>query len=197
MRISNEIKSGLVIIAAILVGVYYFTKTANFQTQTYNIKTYFKYAGNLEADAVVKLAGIEAGRVKNINFVYTPETMVECVMVLNSGIKIRKDSIAYIGTAGFVGDAFIGITRGTNEEFLKDGDTVTSEEPIEMRELMKKADDIASNLDKILVDVKSIVVDNREGVNSIVSNLEFTTQNFKEFSEDVKKHPWKLLFKGE
>ncbi|MEA3489977.1 MAG: MlaD family protein [Candidatus Omnitrophota bacterium] len=197
MRISNEIKAGLVVALAILIGFLFFVKTVTFRTGTYNIKTFFMYAGNLKTDAIVKLSGVEVGRLKKMNFVYKPGTKVECLLELNRNARVRSDSIAYIDTAGFVGDAFIGITPGVTEEFVKPGSVITSEDPVQMRLLMKKADDIADNLDKILVDVKTMVSDNKENVNNIVGNLEATTENFKEFSEDVKKHPWKLLFKGD
>jgi len=69
---------------------------------------------------------------------------------------------------------------------------------------MKKADKIADSLDKTLLEVKSlaanvngVVEENKPGIKQIITNLEDTTQNFKEFSADVKKNPWKLLFKGE
>lgn len=197
MRIANEIKAGFVIIIALAVAVLFFLKTANFRTESYEIKTYFNYAGNLKPDAVVKLSGIEVGRVTNIGFVYSPDTKVECLLELDGNAKVRKDSIAYIGTAGFVGDAYVGITSGKDEEFVEAGSVITSEDPVEMRVIMQKAENIANNLDKILIDVRSIVSDNKGHVDDIVKNLEVTTENFKEFSEDVKKNPWKLLFKGE
>lgn len=197
MRFSNEIKAGLVVIMAVALGSLFFLKTANYSVKTYQVKTLFRYAGDLKTDAIVKLSGIEVGRVKAINFIYDPKTMVECVMEINADAKIRKDAIAYIGTAGFVGDAFVGLTPGDSPEFLAAGGLLPSEDPIQMRELMKKADDIATNLDGVLKDVRSIVSDNRKSIDGIVVNLEATSQNFKEFSDDIKKHPWKLLFKGE
>lgn len=197
MRFTNEIKAGIVVFVAIGIGVFFFGKTANFKAKTYSIKTYFTYAGDLKTDAIVKLSGIEAGRVKEIHFLYDPKTMVECVIELDVSAKVRKDSIAYIGTAGFVGDAFVGITPGGSAEFVQPGETLASEDPIQMRLLMKKADQIANNLDSILAQVKEIVTDNKDNLNDIILNFEATSQNFKEFSDDVKKHPWKLLFKGE
>jgi len=197
MRLSNEIKAGLVVIVAVAIGVMFFAKTAAFKSKTYDIKTYFRYAGDLKPDAVVKLSGIEVGRLKSLKFTYDPETKVECLMEINAKAKVRADSIAYIGTAGFVGDAYIGITPGVSKDFAANKSAIDSEDPVQMRLLMKKADAIADNLDKILVDVKGIVSDNKENVNEIVDNLTATTENFKEFSEDVKKNPWKLLFKGE
>ena len=195
MRFSNEIKAGLVVVIGIAIIFFFFGKTATHMTKTYDLKTFFGYAGNLKADAIVKLAGIEVGRVKKINFIYDPETLVECLLEINTDAKVRKDSLAYIATAGFVGDAYVGITAGEQDEFLVPGTTVGSEDPIEMRLLMKKAEDIANNLDNILAQIRGVVADNRQNLDNIVINLEQTTENFKEFSSDVQKHPWKLLFK--
>ena len=193
--ITKEIKAGAVIVAAILFALLFFLKTTTVYTSTYELKTYFRFAGDIKDDAIVKLSGIEVGRVKDIKLVYDPETMVECVLEVDKGAKLRKDSIAYISTTGLVGDAFVGLTPGVSDEFIKHGATVASEDPIQMRLLMKKAENIADNLDKTLVAVKSIVVDNKQGFDNIVTNLEGTTKNFEEFSADLKKNPWKLLFK--
>ncbi len=197
MRMANEMKAGVVIVAAIAIAVLFFLKTASFDTSTYELKTYFGYAGDLKPDAIVKLSGINAGRVTKINFIYGEETKVECIMELTEKAKIRKDAIAYIGTAGFVGDAFIGLTPGESEEFLKHGAVVVSEDPVQMRLLMKKADEIADSLNGIMTDVKGLVSENKDNIDNIVKNIEGTAQNFEEFSADIKKHPWKLLFKGE
>jgi phospholipid/cholesterol/gamma-HCH transport system substrate-binding protein len=187
-------------------------KTTTFQAQPYELKTYFTYAGDLKKDAVVKLSGMQAGRLVSMKHVYdNDKTEVECVLSIDDTAKVRKDSVAYIGTAGFVGDAYIGITVGSQPEFLKPGETIASEEPIQMRELFKKADAIASTLDGTLKEFKTlavnlnglvgnvngVVTDNRGGIERTIKNLEGISVNFKEFSEDVKKHPWKLLFKGE
>lgn len=118
------------------------------------------------------------------------------VLSLDKKAKVREDSIAFIGTTGFIGDAFVGITPGVSNNFLTDNSTLMSEDPIEMRRLMKRADEIAKKLDLVLGDMKTIVADNKEKVTNIVSNLEETAVNFKEFSEDIKQHPWKLLAKG-
>ena len=32
-------------------------------------------------------------------------------------------------------------------------------------------------------------------IDNIANNLEQTSMNFKEFSEDIKRNPWKLLMK--
>jgi phospholipid/cholesterol/gamma-HCH transport system substrate-binding protein len=196
-RVTNEIKAGILIMIAIAVCVFFFIRTSTFKTGTYDLKAYFGYAGGLSKDAAVKLSGIEVGRLKELKIVYLPETTVECLFEVDENAKIRTDSIAYIATSGFMGDAHIGITPGTSEEFIRPGGKVPSEDPMQMRLFMKKAEQIADNLDKTLAAVKDVVVDNKQSMANIIVNLEGTTENFKEFSADIKKNPWKLLFRSE
>jgi phospholipid/cholesterol/gamma-HCH transport system substrate-binding protein len=196
MKISNEIKAGTVVVVAIAITLFFFAKTATFQHKKYQLKTYFVYAGDLKNDALVKLSGVEVGRLKAMKFKYDEQgTRVECLLELTAAAKIRSDSLAYIAASGFVGDAYIGLTPGQAKDFVKAGTVIASEDPVQMRLLMKKADEIANNLDSILADIRSVVSDNKQNLNNIVLNLEATTENFKEFSEDVKSSPWKLLFK--
>ena len=204
MKISNELKTGAVVVAAILVGIVFWVKTTDFTGKPYKVKTYFNYAEGIKIDSIIKLSGIEVGRVEKISFQYVPETKVELVLALNKKAKIHEDSIAFISTSGMIGDAYIGLTPGSVEkQFVKDGGILMSEDPVEMRRLMKKADAIAENLDKTLIEVKhlaenvgGVVKDNRARIDNIAVNLEATAVNFKEFSEDIKRPPWKLLVKG-
>jgi phospholipid/cholesterol/gamma-HCH transport system substrate-binding protein len=198
------LKVGAVVAAAIAVAAAFWFRTTDFSGGSYRLRTSFAYAEGIKADSIVKLAGVEVGRVEKVSFIYEPETRVELVLELNKIAKAREDSIAFISTAGLIGDAYIGLTAGSADKpFAKEGAMLPSEDPIEMRKLMKKADAIAENLDKTLVEIKTlasnlngVVKDNRTKVDNIVVNLESTAVNFKEFSEDIKKHPWKLLMKG-
>ena len=195
-KITNELKVGLVIFAAILTGLFFWIKTSDFKSEMYRLKTYFTRADGIRPNAVVALAGIEVGRVENVRFVYESNTMVELVLLIDKKARVKEDSIAFVASTGFVGDAYIGITPGVSDRFLRDGATLLSEDPVEMRELMKRADKIAKNLDVVLSDIKTIVSDNRDKVDSIIVNLEETSANFNEFSDDIKRHPWKLIMKG-
>ncbi len=203
-KFTNEIKIGLFVVLALCVGIFLWARTQNLAVDTYVLKTYFSYAGGIRENAVVALSGIEVGRVGKINFKYDPETKVEVVLSIKKGAMVHSDSVAYIGTSGFIGDAFIGLTPGTGDyPFAKDGDVIASEDPVQTRELMKRADDISRKLSDTLIDVKELahnlnitVEGNKDNIDNIVKNLEQTAINFNEFSEDIKQHPWKLLIKG-
>jgi phospholipid/cholesterol/gamma-HCH transport system substrate-binding protein len=204
MKISNELKTGLVVIAAIAVGIVFLAKTTDLSAKPYRLKAYFNFADGIKTDSIIKLSGIEVGRVEKISFQYVPETKIELVLALDKKAKIHEDSVAFISTSGMIGDAYIGITPGSAEKpFVKEGAMLMSEDPVEMRKLMKKADAISENLDKTLIEVKDlasnvsdVVTNNKSKIENIASNLEATSANFKEFSEDIKQHPWKLLMKG-
>jgi len=197
MAINNEMKTGIVVVVGILAAVLFWSKTTDLSAKPYKIKTYFNYADGVKKDSIVKLSGIEVGRVESVSLVYTPETKIEIILSIDKKAKVREDAIAFISTSGMIGDAYIGIAQGSTEkQFIKDGGEIPSEDPVEMRKLMKKADSIADNLDKTLVQVKSLVTDNKAKIDNIAANLESTSANFKEFSEDIKQHPWKLLMKG-
>lgn len=204
MKITNELKTGIVVVVAIAGGIFLWVRTTDFSSKPYRVKTYFNYAEGIKADSIVKLSGIEVGRVEKIRFEYMPETKIELVLAINKQAKIHEDSVAFISTSGMIGDAYIGLTSGSSEKpFIKEGATLSSEDPVEMRKLMKKADAISENLDKTLVEVKmlaanvnDVVEDNKTRIDNIAVNLETTAVNFKEFSEDIKRHPWKLLIKG-
>ncbi len=203
MKITNELRTGLVVTAAIVVAAMFWLKTASFTGKPYHLKTQFNYAEGIKPDSIVKLSGIEIGRVENIKFLYSPDTKVELTLLVNRKAKIHEDSIAFISTSGMVGDAYMGLTPGSPDKpFASDGAMIMAEDPVEMRKLMKKVDAISDNLDKTLIEFKDltkningVVENNKSKIDSLVTNLEQTSANFKEFSEDIKRNPWKLLSK--
>lgn len=205
MKMSNEIKTGIIVVAAILVVALFYMKTTDSNAgKQYRIKTCFNYAEGVKQDAIVKLAGIEVGRVEKIHFQYAPETKVEMVIALSEKARVHEDSIAFIATSGMIGDAYVGITPGSADKpCVKEGGIITSEDPVEVRKLWKKAEVITESLGKILAEVKDlaenmngVVKDSKPRIDGIAANLEQTTVNFKDFSADIKQHPWKLLMKG-
>lgn len=203
MKITNEVKTGIIVVAAVITGAVFYLKTTDLGAGTYKLKTYFNYCEGVKADSIVKLAGIDVGRVESIAFTYAPDTKVELVLSIDRKAKVREDSIAYISQSGLIGDAYVGLTSGTAEkQFLKEGAIVASEDPMEMRKFMRKADLIADSIDKTLAEVRNlttnvngVVSDNKAKIGSILVNLEETSVNFKDFSQDIKQHPWKLLSK--
>ena len=205
-KMSNEIVTGIMVLLCIGLLMFFLFKTGKigYRPQVYEYKAVFNTAGGMEKNAPVMLAGVEVGEVKNIEFDYGDETKIILTLVLDKAAKVRTDSTASITSLGLMGEKYIEISRGSaGMPFLQPGSTIMGEEPFQFEKLAKRGEEIAENLDIMLVDVRTlvnslngVVTDNKEGIDNIIEDLEVTAKNFKEFSEDIKFHPWKLLMKG-
>jgi len=206
LRISNELKTGLMVIVCFAVLLWLVVKTGDVsfnQKKGYEIKIRFNFASGIEENAPVRLTGVEVGKVKKIELEYLPQTKALLTVWIDEKAKVRKDSQVYINTLGLMGEKYIEITSGESSEFLKNGDELVGEDPFQMEKLLKKGEAIAQKIEETLTDVRTlaqnangIISDNKAGINRIVGNLEETSKNFTEFSDDIKRHPWKLLMKG-
>jgi len=87
----------------------------------YDIIASFENVGSLKVRAPVAMAGVNVGRVTAINF--DPETF-EAVVTMTIEAKYNQlpsDSNASILTAGLLGEQYVGLEPGGEEEMLKEG----------------------------------------------------------------------------
>jgi phospholipid/cholesterol/gamma-HCH transport system substrate-binding protein len=205
--LTNELKTGFLVVLsiAILMG---FTlsvgKFSVFQKQ-YKLYVVFDRVAGVESDAPVRLSGVEVGKVENIELSYKgDETKVKIGILLYKNAKPRQDSKAYVTTLGLMGEKYIELSSGSKgSPFLKPGSTIIGEDPVQMEELVEIGKKVASEVEDTLGQIRSLaqhldelVVDNRGNIDSIIGNLDRTTENFEEFSDDIKRNPWKLLIKA-
>jgi len=98
--------------------------TATFQDRpTYTLRAYFDNIGGLKVRAPVKLSGVVIGRVSTIGI--DPETYQAWVtMKIDQAYRLPLDTSASILTSGLLGDQYIGLEPGGDEEYLADGDEI-------------------------------------------------------------------------
>lgn len=91
--------------------------------ETYTVDAAFENIGGLKPRAPVKSAGVVVGRVGNIRF--DSETY-EAIVSLNidKNYHFPKDTFANIYTAGLLGEQYVGLEAGGEEEGLKNGDKI-------------------------------------------------------------------------
>ena len=90
----------------------------------YDVTAKFDNIGDLKVGAPVSIAGVEVGRVVNIDF-DSKEYKAVVLMRLNARYnQIPTDSDASIYTQGLLGGKFIGLTAGGAETYLKDKDQI-------------------------------------------------------------------------
>ncbi|MFN0039908.1 MAG: outer membrane lipid asymmetry maintenance protein MlaD [Burkholderiales bacterium] len=91
---------------------------------TYQVNAQFDNIGGLKRSAPVKSAGVVVGRVEDISFDNkTFRAMV--TLRIDKRYMFPKDSSASILTAGLLGEQYIGMDGGGDEQLLKNGDRLT------------------------------------------------------------------------
>lgn len=125
MKISNEVKVGLLAIVAIVLLIFGFNflKGAHVFSKPPTLYATFPNIGSLEKSNQVKIHGLPVGTV----FSFTPkDNEVDSIVVeihLNKNVSIPADSHAFID-GSVLGSAFINIEQGASKNYLKSGDRI-------------------------------------------------------------------------
>jgi phospholipid/cholesterol/gamma-HCH transport system substrate-binding protein len=91
--------------------------------ETYTIWAPFSNIGGLKTRAPVRASGVTVGRVTGIEF-DTKKYEAEVKMTIDKNYQFPKDTSASIQTSGILGENYIGLDAGGDDEKLKDGDHV-------------------------------------------------------------------------
>jgi len=118
---------GLFVLLGLLAIVFLALKAANLATfrvgGTYAVTAKFDNIGGLKVRAPVKSAGVTIGRVAAIAL-DTSSYQGTVTMELEEGIAFPTDTSAKILTSGLLGDQYIGLEPGGEEQNLKPGDQI-------------------------------------------------------------------------
>ena len=93
-------------------------------TKGYTLKARFDNIGQLKVKAPITVGGVRIGRVASI---YIDENFyaVATLSIHGQYNQLPKDTGASILTAGLLGEQYIALEPGGDEEVLKDGDELT------------------------------------------------------------------------
>ena len=92
--------------------------------ETYNVTAAFENIGGLKPNAPVKSAGVVVGRVADIKFDSKAYEAVVTIKI-DERYEFPKDTFANIYTAGLLGEQYIGLEAGGEDDLLKNGDKIT------------------------------------------------------------------------
>ncbi|MDC7700777.1 outer membrane lipid asymmetry maintenance protein MlaD [Vogesella indigofera] len=100
-------------------------KVANLTPQSnnnsYTLIAEFDNIGGLKVKAPVKSSGVVVGRVSNIEL-DTKRYVARATLTLDGQYHFSRDTSAEILTAGLLGEQYVGLVQGGEEENLKPGD---------------------------------------------------------------------------
>lgn len=80
----------------------------------------FDDIGGLSPRSPVRVGGVKVGRVQAIDL--DPDLRARVTLNLNRGLELPVDSAAAIRTSGLLGDQFIALEPGAEDELLVDGE---------------------------------------------------------------------------
>ncbi len=127
-RSTLELLVGLFIVAGFVALGFVALQAANLgnlniNTHSYTVTAYFDNIGGLKPRASVKSAGVTVGRVKSVSF-DSESFQAKVELSLDSRYKFPVDSSLKILTAGLLGEQYVGISAGGEDEEWKDGSKV-------------------------------------------------------------------------
>jgi len=113
----SELKIGLLTISAIVIAsilVFSLTGGKGWFWQRYTLKTRFPNVAGLAAGSPVRVAGVQVGSVKDIEFESAGE-QVDVVFEVNKKVKdrITDKSVAFLGSVSLLGSSAVDITPAT------------------------------------------------------------------------------------
>lgn len=92
----------------------------------YSIIASFDNIGGLKVKSPVKMGGVRIGRVSNIRFDNENYEAVVTMQIESQYNKIPTDTSASILTAGLLGEQYIGLEAGAEEEYLTENTQIES-----------------------------------------------------------------------
>ncbi len=139
--IKTELIVGLFMIAGSLALGYLSLQMGEFSIfnleKNYTLEAEFDNVSGLKVGAGIEIAGVNIGKVAGISL--GEDGLARVTMLINQQIKITEDAIASIRTQGLIGDKYIKIIQGADEEFLAEGSAIfDTESSIDFEELVSK-----------------------------------------------------------
>ena len=126
-RTTLDLWVGIFVVAGLGALIVLALKVGNLGTynvsETYQLQAYFSNIGGLKAKAAIKSSGVLVGRVTDITL-DTERFEAKVTMSIDKRYQFPKDTFANILTSGLLGEQYIGLIPGGDEEVFKGGDVV-------------------------------------------------------------------------
>ena len=189
MKISNETKVGILTITAltILILGFNFLKGKDVFNQSEKIYAVFTDLGPLTKSNEVKINGYVIGKVYSLDASDASVNGIVATIHLTEDVNIPRDSKAFIASP-LVGASYLVIEKGTQNVFLKSGDTLNTR--IDNGILDDVKAQLTPTLNKVRNSLDSLNVV-MSGINNILNsearvNLQTTLANLAQSTHSLK-----------
>jgi phospholipid/cholesterol/gamma-HCH transport system substrate-binding protein len=206
-KLGMFVAGGFLILA---VAIFLIGRQKNLFNPVFRVNTTFYNISGLQVGNNVRFSGINVGTVENIKIINDSTVKVDMIVQKNVQKFIKIDSQATIGSEGIIGDKVLIITQGSSAtESLRDGQSVSSIEPIEtdaiissLKVTANNAEVISQQLAEIMLKINGgggtlgrLIQDTTiaENINKTIINLKQSSKGLDQNMEAVKHN---FLLKG-
>lgn len=130
MRISKkiEIMVGVFVLMGVIALFLLALNISNISSLSanngYTVKAYFDNIGGLRTRAMISMSGVKVGRVSAISY-HQQRGQAEVTMAIDAQYQLSIDTQASIYTAGLLGEQYISLEPGAEDDVLTLGDIIT------------------------------------------------------------------------
>jgi len=123
-----ELGTGLFVFMGILALFFLTTRVTSFDAyeggEGYDLTARFDQVGSLKTRSPVSIAGVQIGRVTEVEFDNDRLEAVVTMRIASRYDRIPSDSDASILTQGILGGQYVGLQPGGAEDYFEDGDEI-------------------------------------------------------------------------
>ena len=222
-EINLAFKVGMFVIAAVVILMMVVVSISDFSffEKGKPVAVVFGFANGLKKAAPVRLAGVDAGLIKDLKIFVddkdNSQAKVKVDVWIKEGFNIPVDSKVTINQLGLLGEKYVEITPGKATEYYSVGSVIVGQDPVPMDRITERIDQLTAKLEETMDNVNRKVLTDKnaeslqaalEGVSVIVTNMkdgkgtigkfmsdDSIYNNLQELSGDLKANPWKLLYR--
>lgn len=186
----NELKVGLLALASLAAVVFMSLKVTSNQSGFGDYVTYrtiVEDASGIFPKTPIKVAGIVAGRIKNIDLQGNKALITFEVL---KDVKIMKGTILRIKAVGFLGDKYLDLLIATDSnEVLPDGTLLISDSADGMEGLVKNANEALRDVVDIVKSLKTslVPVEGEPPVTILLNDAKTLLRNLNDVTGNLKK----------
>lgn len=155
MKISNEVKVGIIVtaaIAALVWGINYLKGVDIFSRTTKVYAVYDSVEGLVKSNAVI-LRGYRIGQVQKLEFLPDKSGRMLATIYISQKVFVSRNSVAQIINSDFFGGKAVNIDLGSDPNPVQEGDTLKSEVISGLSEqigpIKDKAESLIQSLDSV------------------------------------------------
>ncbi len=106
-------------------------------SKSYTITAQFDNISGIKKGASVQIAGVVIGEASRIWL--DDDGVANVFLLINKEVQLNVDSMASIKSQGLIGDKYIQLSLGGDEEFFQEGDVLTdTESAVDLESLISK-----------------------------------------------------------